>query len=182
MDSSGMLIYITGGIRSGKSRYAVELARALAKKVVFVATCLPTKDRELVQRIKRHRKDRPKHWRTIENRIDLAELIFEWRGRADLVLIDCLTLHVSGRLMQNEGESKICSRVERLCKAAVSSPITTVIVSNEVGGGLVPGTDLGRKFQNAMGRTNQIVARYAEKVVVMISGLPFSLKGAIHDR
>jgi adenosylcobinamide kinase/adenosylcobinamide-phosphate guanylyltransferase len=176
-----MLIYITGGARSGKSRYALDLAKRLAKKVVFVATCLPN-DEDLRRRIQWHRSERPKHWRTMENTMDLAGVFSAVDKSTQLILIDCLTMYVSWRLMQKEDESKIAARIEKLCKAAVLSPLTTIIVSNEVGSGLVPTTELGRKFRDYAGRANQIVARSAQEVYVLISGIPLSLKGAVHDR
>jgi adenosylcobinamide kinase/adenosylcobinamide-phosphate guanylyltransferase len=172
-----MLIYITGGARSGKSRYALDLAKRLAKKVVFVATCFPN-DADLRRRIQWHRNERPKHWRTIENTIDLAGVFSTVDKNTQLILIDCLTMYVSWRLMQKEDETKIAMRIEKLCKNAVSSPMTTLIVSNEVGSGLVPPTELGRKFRDYAGRANQIVARYAQEAYVLISGIPLPLKPA----
>ena len=176
-----MLIYITGGARSGKSRYAQELARQLATRVVFVATAFPTDD-NLKRRIARHRRERPKHWKTIENPLDLAGVFSKADRRTELLLIDCLTLYVSGRLMAGEGESKIGARVEKFCKAAAASPITALLVSNEVGSGLVPTTDLGLQFRDYLGRANQIAARYADRVVLMVSGLPVTIKGEKDER
>src|SRR5579863_4714743 len=101
-----MLIYITGGARSGKSRYAQDLAKRLAKRVVFVATATPSDD-DLRRRIARHRRERPKQWRTLENPVDLSKIFSAGGLRAELFLIDCLTLYVSGCLMKGEGEPKI---------------------------------------------------------------------------
>jgi adenosylcobinamide kinase/adenosylcobinamide-phosphate guanylyltransferase len=171
-----MLIYITGGARSGKSRYAQELAAKLAQRVVFVATALPS-DSNLRQRIARHRRERPKHWRTIENPLDLAAVFSKVDRRTEVLLVDCLTLYVSGRLMAGENESKIGARVKKFCRAAARSPITTLLVSNEVGSGLVPMTDLGLKFRDYLGRANQTAARHAEHVMLMVSGLPVTIKG-----
>ena len=171
-----MLIYVTGGARSGKSRYAQELANRLAKHVVFVATAFPS-DKDIEKRIRRHRRDRPKQWKTIENKIDLAEVFSKIDRRTEVVLIDCLTMYVSGRLVEGEKDAKIYSRVEKLCKAAAASKITTILVSNEVGSGLVPTTDWGLKFRDYLGRANQIAAKYADQVVLMVSGLPVPLKG-----
>jgi len=176
-----MLIYITGGARSGKSRYAQDLARKLAKKVVFVATATPS-DANLRQRIARHRRERPKAWRTIENPVDLASIFSRIDRRTELVLVDCLTLYVSGRLMEGENESKIGKRVQKFCHAAAAKPITTVLVSNEVGSGLVPTTDLGLKFRDYLGRANQIAAHYADEVILMVSGLAMPIKGGAHGR
>jgi len=176
-----MLIYITGGARSGKSRYAQELAQRLAQRVVFVATAFPSDD-DIKERIKRHRRERPKHWRTLENPMDLSSVYSKMDRRTELLLIDCLTLYVSGCLMQGETESKIAARVEKFCRAAAASSKTTILVSNEVGSGLVPTTDLGLRFRDYLGRANQIAARYADEVILMVSGIPVPLKGGAHDR
>jgi len=176
-----MLIYITGGARSGKSRYAHELAARLAKQVLFVATCTPA-DREMRERVESHRAARPEHWRTLESPVDL---VTAWRAvhrKTELVLVDCLTMYVSARLMQGENESRIAARVEKFCKTAAGSPLTTIVVSNEVGSGVVPASELGRKFRDCAGRANQIVARYADTAYVMISGFPLALKGASLER
>jgi adenosylcobinamide kinase/adenosylcobinamide-phosphate guanylyltransferase len=176
-----VLIYITGGARSGKSRYAQELAKRLAKKVVFVATATPS-DENLRRRIARHRRERPKAWRTIENPLHLSDVFSKVDRRTELILIDCLTLYVSGCLMKGENESKITTQVEMFCKAAALSSMTTILVSNEVGSGLVPTTDLGLKFRDYLGRANQVAARYADEVILMVSGLVVPLKGAAHGR
>ncbi len=99
------------------------------------------------------------------------------QGRADLVLIDCLTMYVAGRLVDGETEAQITSRVEKICKAAVASKMKTIIVSNEIGCGVVPHTDWGRQFRDDLGRANQIAARYAEEAIVLVSGIPLVLKG-----
>ena len=171
-----MLIYITGGARSGKSRFAQELAQRLGRRVVFVATASPN-DADLRKRIARHRRERPKHWRTLENPKDLSRVFSDIDRRTEVLLLDCLTLYVSERLMQGVPESKIGAQVEKFCKAAAASPVTTVVVSNEVGSGLVPATDLGRQFRDYLGRANLIAARYARHAYLMASGIPIVLKG-----
>jgi adenosylcobinamide kinase/adenosylcobinamide-phosphate guanylyltransferase len=172
-----MLIFITGGARSGKSVFAQAMAKRLSKKVIFVPTCLPTADKAMHKRIKRHRRDRPKNWITLENQIDLSKMYAKGGWNSDLVLIDCLTMYVSGRLMANETEAVVCARIEKLCKAAAASPRTTILVSNEVGYGVVPPTDLGVHFRDYAGRANQIAARYATDVYWLISGIPVTIKG-----
>jgi adenosylcobinamide kinase/adenosylcobinamide-phosphate guanylyltransferase len=174
-----MLIYITGGARSGKSTYAQLLAQKQAKRVLFVATAFPS-DRNMKQRIARHQRERPKTWTTLENPTDLANVFAHVKPSTELLLVDCLTLYVSGRLMAGETESKIHARVEKFCKAADASSLTVIVVSNEVGSGLVPTTDLGLKFQDYLGRANQRMALYADEVYLMVSGLPVRLKGMSH--
>ena len=180
LGTPAMLIYITGGARSGKSRYAQDLAKRMAKRVVFVATAFPS-DEDLKKRIARHRRERPKSWTTIENPVDLASVVTRVTRRTELLVVDCLTLYVAGGLVNGEPESKISTRVEKFCKAAAASPIPVILVSNEIGCGLVPTTEWGLKFRDYLGRANQIAARYAEKVVLMVSGLPVSIKGALCD-
>jgi adenosylcobinamide kinase/adenosylcobinamide-phosphate guanylyltransferase len=172
-----MLIFITGGARSGKSTFAKAMAKRLSKKVVFVPTCLATPDKAMQDRIKRHRRERPKHWATLENQIDLSIMYSKAGRRAELILIDCLTMYVAGRLMENESEAAVSTRIEKLCKAAAASSKTTILVSNEVGCGVVPTTDLGVQFRDYAGRANQIAARYAAEVYWLVSGIPVPLKG-----
>lgn len=170
-----MLICITGGARSGKSVYAQELARRSGKPVIFVATAYPS-DQNLKARIARHQRDRPKHWRTLENPVDLASVFSERGPDNEIILVDCLTMYVAARLMENENEVQISARVEKFCKAAASSAAMTILVSNEVGSGVVPATGLGLQFQDDLGLANQIAARCAGRVVLMVSGLPVVLK------
>jgi len=173
-----MLIYITGGARSGKSRYAQALAQRLGQRVVFVATATPS-DADLERRIERHRRERPKHWRTLENPKELSRVFSDIDRRTEVLLLDCLTLYVSGCLMQGVPESRIGAQVEKFCKAAAASRTATLVVSNEVGSGLVPTTDLGSKFRDYLGRANLIAARYATHAYLMVAGIPIVLKGEI---
>src|SRR5260370_665380 len=140
-----MLIYITGGVRSGKSTYAKDLAQKLAKRVVFVATALPS-DENLRQRIARHKRERPEHWQTLENPAELSSVFSDLDRRTELLLVDCLTLYVSRCLEEGETETVIEDRVEKFCRAAAASRITTIVVSNEVGSGVIPTTDWGLKL------------------------------------
>jgi adenosylcobinamide kinase/adenosylcobinamide-phosphate guanylyltransferase len=169
-----MLIYITGGARSGKSRYALDLARKRSKTVTFVATCLPTRDRDMQSRIARHRQERPTHWRTIENPKSLSDI---FRSPTSVILLDCMTMFVSAKLMQRVPEQTISEQVEEFARTAASRRGITIVVSNEVGCGVVPATRLGIAFCDAAGRANQLLARHAQQVIWMISGIPVSIKG-----
>jgi adenosylcobinamide kinase/adenosylcobinamide-phosphate guanylyltransferase len=179
--AADMLIFITGGARSGKSRHALELARRLAKKIVFVATATAS-DEDMRQRIARHRRERPKQWKTLENPTDLSEVFSKVPRDTELLLVDCLTLYVSGRLVAGEREEKIEARVEKFCKAAAASRMSVLLISNEVGSGLVPTTEWGLRFRDDLGRANQTAARYADQVIWMVSGLPVTVKGNSHGQ
>jgi len=172
----GKFIFITGGSRSGKSSFAVKMASAIRLKKIFVATCVP-KDREMKERVRLHRLHRPSSWETIEGREDLASL-FELRTKESTVIIlDCLTLFVSRMLMREVEEEEIKLQVRRIAGAARKGRSTVIVVSNEVGCGLVPASKLGRDFRDIAGSCNQIVAGCADEVIYMVSGIPLKIKG-----
>jgi adenosylcobinamide kinase/adenosylcobinamide-phosphate guanylyltransferase len=160
---------VLGGARSGKSRYAEELVARAPPPWTYVATA-EASDEEMSQRIAHHRSRRDARWRTLDAPLDLAGAI---AGLAGPALIDCLTLWLSNVMLAGrdvEAES------ERLLAELTRTASTLVVVSNEVGLGLVPQTPLGRTFRDAQGRLNQRVAATADRVVFMAAGLPLSLK------
>lgn len=179
----GELVLLLGGARSGKSAYAQRLARELGgDQVLFVATA-EAKDEEMRVRIEAHRGGRPAAWRTIEAPRQTGRAIAAVLGDARVVLVDCLTLLVSNILLSfgdepdaSEADSAVLEEVEEIIGACASGDATFVIVSNEVGLGLVPGKPLGRVFRDLLGRANQVVAAKASKVYWMIAGLPVELK------
>lgn len=170
---------VLGGVRSGKSRYAQQLA-ARAGRVTFIATAERRDDEEMQRKIERHRAERPEHWATIEEPLDLAAAIESVRD-CDLLLIDCLTLF-AGKLLEVCGESttNIASRIDALCAALSSASCSVVMVSNEVGSGIVPAFEMGRRYRDLLGEINQRVAAVADHVVLMIAGLPLVLKGSLN--
>ena len=173
----GKLIFITGGSRSGKSSLAVKLAQSIRKRKIFIATCIPEDD-EMKRRVLLHRKNRPSSWRTIEQRDVLAPLL-QKEVKADVVIIiDCLTLFVSSLLIKESKEDSIKDEVEKAVAIIKKGKATVIIVSNEVGSGLVPDNKLGRDFRDIVGTCNQIVAGGADKVTYMVSGIPLNIKGA----
>jgi adenosylcobinamide kinase / adenosylcobinamide-phosphate guanylyltransferase len=172
----GHLLLVTGGSRSGKSRYAVERARAWGAHVLYVATCQPADD-EMRERVRRHQAERPATWTTVEPGSDVIPAIQEQGPHADGVLLDCLTLYVSSLLMSGSGELEVTRQVDALCLALREVPGPTAIVTNEVGWGVVPETPLGRLFRDAAGRANQVAASYAQEVVLLVSGVPVVIKG-----
>ncbi|MBI2384539.1 MAG: bifunctional adenosylcobinamide kinase/adenosylcobinamide-phosphate guanylyltransferase [Elusimicrobia bacterium] len=170
-----MLTLVLGGARSGKSRHALALAHEHGVSVVFVATCVP-RDGEMFDKVARHRLERPSGWITIEHPADLTRALDPHEGKADAALIDCLTLYLSEALIKGEDQDSILDRVERFCRYAQSSPLPIIVVSNEVGFGIVPETPLGRAFRDLAGSANQIAARLAQNVWLVAAGIPLSLK------
>ncbi len=173
---SKRLTLILGGARAGKSTYAQQLA-ASGERVLFVATA-EAGDRDMEARIAAHRAGRPAAWDTIEEPLDLVGALAPVADRYDTVLLDCLTLWVSNLLLQgSEAEPvDIPKEVGRLLAAYEGGSASWIVVSNEVGLGVVPPTDLGRRYADELGRANQIVAAAADDVYFMAAGLPLNLK------
>jgi adenosylcobinamide kinase / adenosylcobinamide-phosphate guanylyltransferase len=178
-DSTRDVTLVLGGVRSGKSRYALQLA-ARARRVTFLATAERREDVEMQRKIKRHRAERPQHWTTIEEPLNLATAIGSV-SNCDLLLIDCLTLF-AGKLLEVHGENQaaIDANVDALCAALKAPPCSVVLVSNEVGSGIVPAFELGRQYRDLLGEINQRVASIADDVVLMVAGLPLTLKSSIN--
>ncbi len=165
---------ILGGARSGKSRFAEQLARQQERPVIYVATARPAQaDEEMEQRIAEHRRRRPKHWKTHEVALSLPEAIDSADTEAFL-LIDCLTLWLGNLLM--EAPNTLPQQQEMLCHAITARRAPTVLVSSEVGLGIVPEHPLGRMFRDAQGSLNQEVAATCDRVELIVAGLPMRLK------
>ena len=171
---------VLGGVRSGKSRHAQELARR-ASRVTFIATAEHRDDKEMLRKIEVHRAERPEHWATIEEPLDLAGAIESAARDCDLLLIDCLTLFAAN-VLEADGEDaeRLESRIGAFCAALKSVPCAIVLVSNEVGSGVVPAYPLGRRFRDLLGEINQRVAALADNVLLMVAGLPLALKGSVN--
>jgi adenosylcobinamide kinase / adenosylcobinamide-phosphate guanylyltransferase len=177
------LIFILGGARSGKSAYAQRLAEELrGAGVAYVATA-QAGDEEMRSRIETHRAERPAGWHTVEAPLltgfDLAAAI----GDARVVLLDCVTLLVSNAVIaegddsQNPAAGAAAGReVDALLKVYEDGGATWIVISNEVGMGLVPPYPLGRVYRDALGRANQRIAAAADRVLLMVAGLPWELK------
>jgi adenosylcobinamide kinase / adenosylcobinamide-phosphate guanylyltransferase len=173
-----MVTLVLGGVRSGKSRWAQEFA-SKAARVAYVATAQP-RDAEMADKIRRHREERPSDWRTFEEPLELGRVIAEHAAAFGVMLIDCLTLFVAN-LQAEPGADPVCMarRIEDLLGSLRSPPVSVVLVSNEVGSGVVPPYSAGRRFRDALGELNQRVAGIAENVVLLVAGLPLVLKGTI---
>lgn len=166
-----MIIFVTGGARSGKSRYALGIAAGY-ERPAFIATAEPF-DAEMEDRIRRHREERDARFFTIEEPVDLAGALRRIPPGTDLVIIDCLTVWLGNLLHRGEADAEI----ERFLKALDDLPVPLVVVSNEVGLGGIAISPIGRIFTDLLGRLNQEVAARAARAVMMVSGLPLFLKG-----
>ena len=165
---------VTGGAASGKSSHALRLASAWGPRVLFLATCVPQDD-EMRAKVARHRAQRPATWHTIEAPRRLAEA---FRDGYDGAVVDCLTLLVSQLLVEGLPDAEIYDEVGSLCQAARRASYPVVIVTNEVGCGVVPEHPLGRRFRELAGRCNQLAAEVAEEVELMVCGIPLKVKHA----
>ena len=172
-------IFLLGGARSGKSNHAQELAEKLSEKVLFVATAEALDD-EMQVRINEHKKSRLTSWRTLETSAHLGNQIEQQIGDAEVVLIDCLTLLVSnllgGEIDYEKAEKRIMAEMEQLVGCISKLDVTFIIVSNEVGMGLVPENKLGRIYRDMLGKANQIIAKHATEVYLMVAGIPMKVK------
>ncbi|RYY46746.1 MAG: bifunctional adenosylcobinamide kinase/adenosylcobinamide-phosphate guanylyltransferase [Sphingomonadales bacterium] len=165
-------LFVLGGARSGKSRYAQQRAEALPGELVFVATAQAL-DEEMAARIARHRDDRGPRWRTVEAPLDIAAAIEAEARAGSVVLVDCLTLWASNLMFAEQDHRHAAEALVRAL-AEASSPV--VLVANEVGLGIVPDNALARRFRDVAGEINQIVAAAASEAVFLAAGLPLRLK------
>ncbi len=168
-------LIILGGARSGKSRYAVARALAGGPRVAVVATA-EALDADMAARIRRHRENRPRSWLTVEEPIELVGALRRLAGAADTVLVDCLTLWVANQLQRGLTEEAILAGGEGLAKFLAEGAYSLILVSNEVGQGVHPETASGLRFRDLLGAVNQTVAQAADQVVLMVAGLPLTLK------
>ena len=174
------LFLVTGGVRSGKSRYAENLVRSFGSEVAYIAT-LKADDKEMERRIERHRSRRPQGWRTVEATLDVVGAFAA--APEPVVLLDCLSGWASNLLLAHESRGEeaivdtILAAVDEFLRAVRELGKTVVVVTNEVGDGVVPAYPLGRWYRDALGLSNQRVAADADAVCLMTAGLPLVLKG-----
>lgn len=169
------LILITGGVRSGKSNYAQHLAKSFKRKVIYIATA-EALDSDMRERIRRHKKSRDKSWATIEEPLDVLGAVKKLPAGARVVLLDCLTLLISNLIFKGLSDKAVCSEVKAILKALRQKADTSIVVTNEVGSGIVPDNRLARRFRDLQGRVNQIVAKEADRVCLLVSGMPVQIK------
>ncbi len=166
---------VTGGARSGKSSYALSLAESI-KKNVFIATAEAVDD-EMQQRIDRHQKERNDRFLTIETPVHLGQAISAVESETQLVIIDCLTVWLGNLLVKDDSGQLLKTETEALLNILKDPPCPLVIVTNEVGMGIVPMNEMARKFRDQAGWLNQKIAELAEEVIFIISGISMKVKG-----
>ncbi len=161
---------LTGGARSGKSAAAVAAAAARDAPVTFVATAEPG-DEEMAERIERHRARRPAHWTTLEAAHDLIRAV-ETVDPTDTIIVDCLAIWATNRMLEDAraSDTDIEAEAARLARALAARPGKALVVTNEVGSGVVPPTPLGRDFRDVLGLVNQAVVRAADDAYLVVAG------------
>lgn len=172
------IVFVTGGCRSGKSRFALDHANRHFKDKIFLATAGALDD-EMKQRIRRHQEDRGPEWTTIEEGIAIPGKLASLRENHQVVLIDCLTLWISNLLGAGESEAEILSRADALVAVIQKIRQSVILVSNEVGAGIVPDNRMARIFRDLSGAINQKMAACADVVVFTVAGLPQVIKGEL---
>lgn len=177
------ITFILGGARSGKSSQALKLAEESGELVTFIATAQALDD-EMFNRIKKHQNERPSHWQTLEIPFDIANQMYSIK--TELIVLDCVTLLVTNLMLQfvkddlvNEEESMkaIQKEIEELLSLIHTSNQDWIIISNEVGLGLVPPYQMGRAYRDLLGWANQRLAKEADEVLFMVAGIPMKVKG-----
>lgn len=168
---------VLGGVRSGKSRYAQQMGLRY-ESVAYIATAQAT-DEEMSAKISRHKQDRPQHWRTIEEPLSLDLAIQSAAKSNDFIIVDCLTVWAGNLLHAESDHFSIEARVQALCNQLQQMACPLVIVSNEVGSGVVPAYALGRRYRDLLGEINQRVAVVATNAIFWVAGLPLVLKGTL---
>jgi adenosylcobinamide kinase/adenosylcobinamide-phosphate guanylyltransferase len=188
---SGHITLVIGGARSGKSAWADQRAQQSGRQVLYVATATAGDD-EMAERIAAHRSQRPSHWRTIEEQDNLLHAVQANATPGDAVVVDCLTLWVSNVLLKGIGperdanmmlptvwtaiEASVVNEAQVLLSDARDRDLTLILVSNEVGMGVVPATSVGRHYRDILGRVNQVVGSTADALILMVAGLAVDLR------
>jgi adenosylcobinamide kinase / adenosylcobinamide-phosphate guanylyltransferase len=171
---------IAGGCRSGKSRQALALGeKAAGRRNLFVATCQPY-DAEMAARIARHQQERGRHWKTVEAPLQPDKVLADQGPGADVLLIDCLTLWISNLMMAHNRDEEVMDAVDRLHRAVIAPPCPIILVTNEVGSGIVPENPMARRFRDLAGWCNQRMADACHSVIWMVAGIAVPIKGDIH--
>jgi adenosylcobinamide kinase/adenosylcobinamide-phosphate guanylyltransferase len=173
--SARKVVFVLGGVRSGKSRYAQDLA-GRGQRVAIIATAEACDD-DMAQRIARHRSERPANWTTFESPLALEDTLLECGNQFDTVLVDCLTVWTAN-IMQAEAsdEARVLDHANRLAEVLRRISASVILVSNEVGSGIHPNSEIGRVFRDLLGFVNQRVAAVADEVILLVAGCPLVIK------
>ena len=174
----GKITFILGGARSGKSQFALNLAKKTSKAVIFIATAIAS-DKEMRERIKLHRKNRPSYWKTIEEPKKLSSLIRGSPKKTELIIIDCMTIFISNLLLEGKSDHYVEGEISSILKTLGKSGFNSLIVSNEVGMGIVPDNPLARRFRDLAGKINQSIAKASNEVYFIVSGLALKIKNTL---
>ncbi len=172
--SKFIISLITGGSRSGKSLYALKLAESYKQKI-FIATAQAMDD-EMKARILIHQKERGESYQTIEEPLEIAGAIRSINDSTSVIILDCLTVWLGNLLFHLENKQDRSERINDFIKTLKSPPCDILIVTNEVGMGIVPEKELSRQFRDDAGSLNQQVAKLADEVIMMVSGIPLKIK------
>ncbi|MGB2695294.1 MAG: bifunctional adenosylcobinamide kinase/adenosylcobinamide-phosphate guanylyltransferase [Dehalococcoidia bacterium] len=185
------LTFVTGGARSGKSAFAVEVARGLRAPTLYVATA-EARDAEMRAKIRRHRAARPRRWSTLEEPIEITKRLAAMVKPKSVVIVDCLTLWASNLLDRhvadldapkpaqiNRAHQRALVELRRLCALPKRLGVRLIVISNEVGSGIVPDNPISRSYRELLGEANQFVAQRADLVVLMVAGLPVEIGPAL---
>lgn len=182
------IILVTGGARSGKSSFAESLCIEQNNKTAYIATSVAFDD-EMKNRVKKHQESRPKNWKTYEIYKDIYSIVEELNKNHDTVIMDCVTLMVNNLMFThgievdeatseelNELENYIREQITKLLEAVKKTNLYFVIVTNEIGMGIVPENKLSRIYGDFVGRANQLIASYSNEVYFVVSGIPMKVK------
>lgn len=174
-----MITLILGGARSGKSRYAEQLAQAAQKPVLYIATATALDD-EMAARIAHHQQQRPADWHLLECPLKLTEALAAEAQKNQIILVDCLTLWLNNQLF-NYPQQSFAELFNELIASTQNAQADIILVANEVGLGIIPLGEISRTFVDEAGRLNQRIAQIADQVFFVAAGLPLQLKGGRHD-
>lgn len=169
------IVLVTGGCRSGKSSFALDYAVRHFSKRTYLATCEPL-DEEMSERIRRHKETRGPEWRTIEEPLYVAEAVSKESAGTDVILLDCLTMWVSNMVVRNLQPEEVFDAVEKLVAEIQNANCSQILVTNEVGAGIVPDNTLARLFRDIAGAVNQKIAVHSDEVYLMVAGIPVRIK------
>ena len=166
---------VLGGARSGKSRHALEAALSQGGRVAFLATARAL-DADMTARIARHRAERPAGWSTVEEPFDVAAACRRAAATHDLVVLDCVTVWIANLMERGDDDAAALAAADEMAKLQRERLLSMLVVSNQVGEGVHPPTPLGRRYRDLLGCVNQRLASAADRVTLMVAGLPLTLK------